>query len=854
MIRTTAHILWLALTALCLSVLLATAQDTGEAPAAQTDTPASDTQSVPEAARDPNASAAAQMMENAGIRPNGIDYDAWQQVAARAEQALEAGRASDEALETLRAEVDDWRTKFASARDENSVRIATLRNQIAALPEPPADGASESESLATERAQLTEQLSQLETPVRAAEVAFARADAIISQIDDLLRSRQTEALLAGGPSPLNPAHWTRAASELGASAQQAWRSTLAAFQSETERVAFRRALVPVVILLAIAAVLLLRGRKWVVQAGTRVRAKGEGPTRGVWSFLISLGQVIVPLIGLVAVILALSVSGLMAQRAQLIAQSILTVGVSLIIARWLGARVFGLPGADWHVLNLGAAARTEGRFEAAMLGFAYGLFELARQLAEFEAYEPTTQAVLELPALVLAGVLMFRLGRLLRDHRTSIDENDEEDGPNFIDRMLSLAGRLLIIVGIVGPIVACLGYTQLAGTVVFNTALSFALIGFLLVLHGFFVDLYGMVRNITTADAQNALLPVLASFVAIVLSVPFFALIWGARENDLREIWGTVMRGVSFGDTVISPSDVLLLVIVFLLGIGLTRLIQGMLKQTVLPKTKIDIGGRNAITSGIGYIGIFLAAVVAITSVGINLSSLAVVAGALSVGIGFGLQNIVSNFVSGIILLIERPISEGDWITVGDQMGIVKDISVRSTRIETFDRTDVVIPNSDLISGVVTNYTRGNRVGRLVIDIGVAYGSDTHRVSEILMEIVMDHPMVTVNPEPQVGFMDFGADALMFQIRAILSDVFFVLKVRDEINHEIARRFSEEGIEIPFAQRDIWLRNPEALRPVAAPSDATGVTIRRPDDPELDPDSDKTPEDDFGVNSDGDGD
>ena len=368
-----------------------------------------------------------------------------------------------------------------------------------------------------------------------------------------------------------------------------------------------------------------------------------------------------------------------------------------------------------------------------------------------------------------------------------------------------------MLISAISLILSIIGYRSASNALLFPSILSFGLVAGLILTFEAVRDFCAIIAE-DSVSGHDGLVAVAINAALILGSVPLFALIWGARMANLTEVWTQFKSGVKLGDVQISPGALLALIVVFVIGYIITRVIQRTLKNKILPKTKMDTGGQNAIVSGFGYAGIFVAALIAITFAGIDLSSLAIVAGALSVGIGFGLQNIVSNFVSGIILLIERPISVGDWIEVGGNMGTVTNISVRSTSIQTFDKSDLIIPNADLIASTVTNYTRGNSIGRVILPVGVAYGNDTRKISELLQSIVEGHPMVTKNPPPSVVFQGFGADSLNFEIRAVLSDINYGLSVKSELNHQITESFADNNIEIPFAQRDIWIRNPEALK------------------------------------------
>jgi potassium-dependent mechanosensitive channel len=205
-----------------------------------------------------------------------------------------------------------------------------------------------------------------------------------------------------------------------------------------------------------------------------------------------------------------------------------------------------------------------------------------------------------------------------------------------------------------------------------------------------------------------------------------------------------------------------------------------------------DIGLRNSVRTSLSYVGFVIAASLALSYLGVSFEKLALVAGALSVGIGFGLQSIVNNFVSGLILLWERTVRVGDWIVVGSDQGFVRRISVRATEIETFDRSQVIIPNASLVAGVVTNLVRNDRTGRIVIPLTVAASADPEKVREVLVAITKANPLVLSMPAPQILFTGMSASALNFELRAFVADVETMYRVKSDLHFAIFKRFKEE--------------------------------------------------------------
>lgn len=737
----------------------------------------------PLAAQDlPSPTGSADVLETA------LNYNDWERMAERAEAEIAERRTSDDRLEEIRAQLAQWRAALLTAQNANSARIATVREQIAALGPAPAEGETEADEISSRRQELAQQLVRLQAPGIAAEEAYRRADGLIREIDRTLRERQADELLQLWPSPLNPGNWPETAIAFSDTVLRLWDEAVTTWTDDEARAELYDNLPLILVLLGVAVALVVYVRGWVERFAERLQQGASVRGRKVWSLLASLGEIILPTAGVVALAVALAASGMPGEIGGSIVTALPVMGFVIFSAAWLGARAFPRVQGEGAVVPLPPERRAEGRFLSLVMGLVIAAEMLRSAAMDAQAYSDATTAVMSFPILLTGSLILWRTGRVLRLAREGEDKS-------YVLRLLAIFARGLGVVGLAGPVLAAFGYVQAATALIYPAILSLGLVTLLLVLQRLVGDVWALIVK-ADEKASDTLVPVLAGFAMTLTSLPVFALIWGARSSDLTELWTRFTEGFQMGETRISPTDFMIFALVFVFGYMLTRLFQGALKNTILPKTRMDQGGQTALVAGIGYVGIFLAALVAINAAGIDLSGLAIVAGALSVGIGFGLQQIVSNFISGIILLVERPVSEGDWIEVGGVQGRVRAISVRSTRIETFDRNDVIVPNADLITGQVTNWTRFNLSGRLIVPVAVAQGSDTRLVERILREIAEAQPLAILNPPPLIVFMGYTTNQLSFEIRVILRDVNFSLTVRSDINHQIMERFREEGIHI----------------------------------------------------------
>lgn len=377
---------------------------------------------------------------------------------------------------------------------------------------------------------------------------------------------------------------------------------------------------------------------------------------------------------------------------------------------------------------------------------------------------------------------------------------------------MSLSSKIIVFTTIFAVLtfgISLFGYPELA-TFIFNRFIASVLfIGAFIIVRRFISDLLrrSIVFWIKTFKLRKQLLSK-ADFLMTLLVTPLLVLfliyslltLWGMPGAFMLQAVKKLVFGFKVGGINISLISIVTGLLVFLISLTLVKMMKNRLSNNLLNRINMDEGIKHSLISGFSFTGFIISAILAIVAMGVDLSNLAVIAGALSVGIGFGLQDVIKNLVSGIILLFERPFKVGDWVLIGGEEGKIKQINIRSTEVETFNKASVIIPNATLISSSLTNLTHGNNWQRQTIAVGVSYDSDAEQVTKLLLECARSCKKVMKVPAPYVLFKNFGESSLDFELRIYVSDIWSGWSAGSDVRYEILRRFREANINIAYPQ------------------------------------------------------
>ena len=727
------------------------------------------------------------------------------------EQALKRAELSDAALVELRARVEPLTKVLEEVMGELTPRHDSLRARIDQLGAKPADKSAESPQVASEREDLQKQFDEVDTVLKRARVLEVQLDQVSDSILSRRRDLFTRALFARSTSVISPGLWLGVARELpsdiaafGYLASDWWAAV--SRLSGARLFTFAGGTIAIILLLGFVTQMQRRvvrrdpdnhnpddfkkaaGALWVAASTAATPIVAAFALIGLWRGLDLFPMRLEPVVGAVS-------------------DGVVRIAIAVGVARGLLA-----PGLiNWRMLDLRDVTVERLTRLVFVIALTVSGFKCVEAVIEvIGASLPVSVAFRGLFALLIALGLAYGL----RGIAIQSDSEDECLGPRVtVERDLYGPIRLAVWAAIVVIIASTLiGYVAFAAFLVDQIVwLSFVGSALFLLMtfarEGIGSSLHPNAaagRAILTSvglhrdalDQVAIILTGLAQLSLILAAVMAAAAPWGIESNDMFSSIRAAFFGFRVGEVTISISSIIIAIFIFTIGFALTRGFQRWLDSTYLPHTQLDTGLRNSIRTSIGYVGFVIAAAVGLSYVGLSLDKLAIVAGALSVGIGFGLQSIVNNFVSGLILLWERAIRVGDWVVVGNEQGYVKRINVRSTEIETFDRATMIVPNSNLVSGVVKNWVRTDKVGRIKIPISVNINADPDKVRETLLDCARNHELVQKIPAPNVLFISIADNLLCFELVCFVADVETSGRLKSDLHFEIFRRFKEAGFDL----------------------------------------------------------
>jgi small-conductance mechanosensitive channel len=507
--------------------------------------------------------------------------------------------------------------------------------------------------------------------------------------------------------------------------------------------------------------------------------------------------------------------------------------------------------ANWRLLKLSNKGARDVSIAIFLMAVVNGLDYLLAVISESYSSPVVLTVMKSLASSVIVGFLLFFVSFL----RPVLSEKGDPSAPGRPwPRAFAITLRAIGVLLIVSAGIGYIGLSRFLATQIIVTGAVVATM-YIGILSGKAISapnqfgdtrvgqyLAGRVKlGPVGLDQSGIVAGLLIYMFALIAGLPLILMSWGFQPRDMQLWLFNLFTEINIGTIRISIFGILGGLLLFVAGLMLTRWFQKWLDGNVMARSQVDGGVRNSVKMGVGYLGTGIAGIVGISAAGIDLSSLALVAGALSLGIGFGLQNIVSNFVSGLILLVERPFKVGDHVITGANEGIVKRISVRATEIETFRRQSIIVPNSELINSPLGNWTHRNKVQRSEVPVSVAFDADPQEVIDVLLEVVNGIPEILRNPEPHVEFLRFGASSLDFELRFHLADMGEGLNVRNRVRMEILRAFRARGIVMPYPHQDVMLHVREQDRNVLLRRKSKSEALRKPDAEDLPatPDDDK---------------
>lgn len=737
------------------------------------------------------------------------------------DRALQNRDLSDAQLAELRRGLAGLPDQIRAIVADVQPRADALKARLKELGPKPADNAPEAADITREREDREKALQDTEEVARLARTLVVQADQIQTEIIDKRRDLFNSRLFAPSASILSPDLWLAVGTNLP--------RDLAAFRQitvdVTQRIIGQLGIAGIGVLFLLSALLLFASLPlYRLFIRFFVDRSDETPTplaRDAAAATYALAALAVS--GTFAALINAYIVHfqLLPPRLEDVLVTILSSFVIMASARALADGVLAPSRPHWRLVKATDATATKlVRFAYLMLGF----WALMRITGAINTAISAGLALTVATRGVFAVLIALTLAGALRSIRP-FDDVDEKTFGEYVNTEAAWIGPARIIGWIaVAVTLAALvfGYIAFGSflavqitwaiTVIATTTLLVNLTDHalerLIAPHSrvtrFLYATVGLPRS--GLDQLFVLAQGILRLMIIVIGGISILAPWGYESGDFIASIKRFFFGFTIGDVTISFAGIFGAILVFVGGVFLTRAFQGWLQRRYLPQTPLDSGLRNSITTGVGYIGFVAAGAISVSYIGLSLDKITIVAGALSVGIGFGLQSIVNNFVSGLILLWERSIRVGDLIIVGDEQGYVKRINVRATEVETFDRATVIVPNSNLVSGVVKNRVHSDRVGRVIVPVPVPKESDCDLVASILRDAAAANSDVLEDPPPRVNFKTIGEGSLSFELVCFVPEVETATRISSDLTFAIFRKLREKDViklPPPFGRMEI---------------------------------------------------